>query len=167
MSLAETINRVGGFLADNPSAGQMVPTTRSSLVGALEVRVQVGDHQVTVDEPATIGGTERGPSPVELALASLGSCQAITYRLWAAKLGIPLEEVTIVVEADYDARGLLGVDGHGRPGFTAVRVSASLKGSMPERHGELHAAVDEHCPVLDLFSAGAPVTTMLTATGAG
>ena len=32
-------------------------------------------------------------NPVEYALAALGSCQAITYRVWAAPFGVKLDEV--------------------------------------------------------------------------
>jgi hypothetical protein len=35
---------------------------------------------------------------VEYALAALGSCQAITYRVWAAQLGIKLDKVEIGIE---------------------------------------------------------------------
>ena len=116
---------------------------------------------MTVDEPATIGGSEAGPSPIEMALVALGSCQAITYRLWATKLGIDVDSVRVSVEADYDARGLLGVSDHGRPGLTATRVNVTIEGPGRERFDELRIAVDEHCPVLDIFGAEVPVTTTL------
>ncbi|MFP3908094.1 MAG: OsmC family protein [Acidimicrobiales bacterium] len=150
MSLAATLDAVTTFVAENPEAAQVVPRADGELVGPLEVRVAVADHQVTVDEPEAIGGANAAPSPVETALVSLASCQAITYRLWAIKLGVDIDRVSVAVEADYDARGLLGVDGYDRPGFTAVRVIVTVEGAEGEPLEQLRSAVDEHCPVLDL-----------------
>jgi putative redox protein len=161
MSLAETLDVVTTFVTENPTAAQLVPRATGELVGPLEVLVTAGDHRLTIDEPVTIGGTDAGPSPIEAALVSLASCQAITYRLWATKLEIDLDEVRVAIEADYDARGLLGVDGYRRPGLDAVRVTVTLVGPDAEASRRLHAAVDEHCPVLDLFRTGVPVTTSL------
>jgi putative redox protein len=49
-----------------------------------------------------------------------------------------------------------------RPGFSAVRVEVSVTGpETRERYTELAAAVDAHCPVLDLFSNPVPVTVAL------
>src|SRR5262249_61729816 len=79
-------------------------------------------------------------------------CQAITYRFWAEHLGISLDKLTVRVEGDLDIRGFFGFNDSVRPGFSAVRVQIGITGpETPERYQELAAAVDEHCPVLDLF----------------
>jgi uncharacterized OsmC-like protein len=89
---------------------------------------------------------------VELALASLGSCQAITYRFWAAKLGIQLDGLEVSAEGDLDLHGFFGLDDQRRAGFSQVRLDITPIGPEPaERYRELADAVDAHCPVLDLF----------------
>lgn len=161
MSLADTLDAVTTFVRENPGVAQHVSRATGELVGPFEVLVHAGEHQLTIDEPVAIGGSEAGPSPIEMALVSLASCQAITYRLWATKLGIAAVKVRVAVEADYDARGLLGVDGYRRPGLDAVRVTVTLEGPDTETSQRLRTAVDQHCPVLDLFRVGVPVTTLL------
>jgi uncharacterized OsmC-like protein len=105
---------------------------------------------------------------VQYALASLGACQAITYRVWAAQLGIKLDSVTVRVEGDLDLRGFYGVDDGVRAGLSAVRVEVTVAGQeSEERYAELAAAVDEHCPVLDLFQNPVPVSRELLTSGAG
>ena len=44
-------------------------------------------------------------NPAEYALAALGSCQAITYRVWAAQLGIKLDKVDVSIDGEIDLRG--------------------------------------------------------------
>ena len=51
----------------------------------------------------------------------------------------------------------------GVPSPTAVRSSVTLEGPEPaERYETLVAAVDEHCPVLDLFTRPVPVERTVT-----
>lgn len=129
---------------------------------ATVVDVKVRDHQFTVDEPAALGGTDTAANPVEFALASLGSCQVITYQFWAAKLGIPLDSVKVTVSGDLDLHGIFGFDEAVRPGFSGVQVSVELSGPAdPAKYEELKQQVDEHCPVLDLFRNPTPTTTTL------
>lgn len=120
-------------------------------------------HRFTVDEPENLGGGNEAANPVEYALAALGSCQAITYRFWAARLGIALDTVHVNVEGDLDVRGFFGIDETVRSGFGAVRLQVRVSG--PEtagRYRELAEAVDAHCPVLDIFRHPVPVQRELT-----
>ena len=104
-------------------------------------------------------------NPVEYALAALGSCQAITYRVWAAQLGVKLDKVEIGIDGDIDLRGFFGIDDRIRAGFNAVRINVSLSGpEYAARYQELAAAVDAHCPVLDLFRNPVPVERKLVST---
>lgn len=138
---------------------------RASGSGSEGVRtdLQLRGHEVVIDEPASLGGADAGATPVEHALASLLSCQVVTYRFWAAKLGIELTDISAELEGDFDARGFFGLEEGVRAGFGEVRVALRLSGpETPERYRELQEAVDNHCPVLDLFRNPTPVTTVLT-----
>jgi uncharacterized OsmC-like protein len=87
---------------------------------------------------------------------------AITYRVWAAQLGIKLDKVEIGIDGDIDLRGFFGIDDRIRAGFNAVRINVSLSGPKhATRYEELAAAVDAHCPVLDLFRNPVPVERKL------
>ena len=128
--------------------------------------IKTGTHSFTVDEPSALGGADAAASPVQYALASLGSCQAITYRFWAAQLGVTLDSITVRVEGDLDLRGFFGVDDGVRPGFSGVHVEVTAAGpESEERYAELAAAVDAHCPVLDLFQNPVPVSRALITSG--
>lgn len=123
-----------------------------------EVSIRTGGHEFTIDEPPILAGTNLGASPVEHLLASLGSCQVITYQVWAAKLGIALEAVEVTVTGELDVHGFFGLDPDIRPGFQSIGVNVRLTGpETSERYAQLTKAVDEHCPVLDVLTVGVPV----------
>jgi uncharacterized OsmC-like protein len=119
---------------------------------------EVRQHELTIDEPLALGGTDTGPNPVELVLTALGACQAITYRIWAGLMGVELDEVRFETEGDIDVAGLLGLREGVRPGFSGIRHRVILTGPETEsRYRELMAVVDEHCPVLDILANPTPV----------
>lgn len=153
MSMVEIVNSTKLALISDPARAQVKFTAHNNLTGPTEVKVKVGSgHRITVDEPQALGGGNTAANPVEYALASLGSCQAISYRVWAAQLKVQLDTVEVEIEGDIDLRGFFGIDETVRPGFDAVRIRVRLIGPEPvARYEELAAAVDAHCPVLDLF----------------
>ncbi len=158
--LAEFTAATSTAVRANPTAGQVRPSVRTELVPgtATQVSVFTSSHEFTIDEPAGLGGTDQGANPIEHLLAALGACQVISYRFWAAKLGIALDTVDVRLAGDIDLRGFLGIDPSVRPGFESIDVEVVLGGpETQQRYEALSAAVEEHCPVLDNLSAGLPV----------
>lgn len=151
----------------NPDHGRLTLSATGDLLEGVRCRVEAREHALVMDEPFGLGGTDAGPNPVEAVLAALGACQAITYRIWAALLGIRLDAVHFETEGDIDVRGLLGLSDSVRPGLGAIRHRIVLTGPEPEaRYRELAEAVDRHCPVLDIVGSGAPVERVLEVVAA-
>jgi uncharacterized OsmC-like protein len=165
MSVGEAIEAREQAIGAEPEKARIVYRTEGALAGPLLVQLTSRKHTIEVDEPKGIGGGDAAASPVEYALIALASCQAITYRMWATKLGIELEGLEIAVEGDLDLHGLFGLDDEVNAGFSAIRIDVTPFGREPERFAELADAVDAHCPVLDMLTRPVPVERRLGGQG--
>jgi putative redox protein len=74
--------------------GGVVVCTESALC----TEVKANGHDLVSDEPPAFGGSDAGPTPYDYLLTALGSCTAITVRMYADRKGWPLETVTVRVE---------------------------------------------------------------------
>ena len=130
----------------------------SALVDGLRCEAQTRNFKLTVDERPLLGGTDAGPNPMELILTALGACQEITYRLYADLLGIPLDGISIEVSGDVDLCGFFSVDDEARPGYTGITADVVIDSpASDEEIQRLQAAVEAHCPVLDIIGNATPV----------
>ena len=66
--------------------------------GRFQQSVALGHHHLLADEPVSSGGLDSGPSPYEFLLASLGTCTAMTLRLYADHKGLPLDRVSVALK---------------------------------------------------------------------
>jgi putative redox protein len=63
--------------------------------GRFMQRVVVGRHELTADEPKSVGGNDSGPGPYDYLLAGLGACTSMTIRMYADRKEWPLEGVSV------------------------------------------------------------------------
>ncbi len=158
-SLATAITAMQDKLRLTPDTAQARFYSSSQLTAGFRSDVNIRQHRLVVDEPAALGGGDAGPNPIELLLAALGACQEITYRAHASALGIELDSVSVKLAGDIDLRGFFGVDARVRAGFQAIHGEVHIESrASPADLARLKAAVDAHCPVLDMLSAPVPVT---------
>ncbi len=144
-----------------------VETTARLVPGtATEVSITARDHAFTIDEPAALGGTDVGANPVEHLLAALGSCQVITYQVWAGKFGLKVDTVDVKLSGDIDLRGFFGLDSNVRPGFDDITVDVTVTGpETQEKYEELVQTVERHCPVLDNLASAVRVAGLVSVNG--
>jgi uncharacterized OsmC-like protein len=158
----DTIRTDWSQLTEAPIA-TFVAETR--LVDGFATTADIRQFALTIDEPPTLGGTDCGPTPVELVLAALGTCQEIVYATYARVLGIPIETITVRVEGRLDPRGFFGAADI-PAGFQDVAFDVDVASSAgPEAIGRLVATVNAHCPVLDILRQPVPVQGRYTLNG--
>ena len=161
-SLRETISATQERYRLQPDEALASFHSKSELVDGFRSDVTIRDHRVVVDEPPELGGRDAGPNPIELQLAALGACQEITYKAYATAMGIDIERVSVELKGDIDLRGFFGVDETVRAGYQKIRGTVHIKSSASrETLEKLKAAVDAHCPVLDMLTTPVPVSLEL------
>lgn len=113
----------------------------------IRVETESRNHKVIVDEPANLGGTDKGMNPVELLLSALGACQSIVARTYAKKFNIELQNFWVELEGDIDTDGFLGKSDV-RPGFQSIRYTFHIETTASKEKIEAYKEfIESHCPV--------------------
>ena len=109
-----------------PSMGQGTALTKVRWREGLTCDVEEGPWKFVVGMTEKYGGSNEGPNPGVYGRAALGSCLAIGYMMWAARLGVPIRALEVEIQADYDVRGELGVEDSVRPGYQRMRYVVTV-----------------------------------------
>lgn len=144
--------------------GRGTAVTTARLGDGLAVAIEDGRWRLAADMSERAGGSGGAPDPGVLGRAALASCLAVGYAMWAARLGVPLRDLSVSVEADYDVRGELGVTDDS-PSYSEVRCKVRI--DSPAARSDLEALVEiteRHSPYLDLFRRPIPVATEVELT---
>ncbi len=145
-----------------PSIGQGTATTTVRVRNGVTCDIEDGGWKLVADESVGDGGAGLGPDPGVFGRAALGSCLAMGYMIWSSYLEIPIDSVEVVVEADYDARGMFAVDDGVSPGWSGVRYTVHIASPADEaRVRELVEFADRHSPLLTDFREPIPITREL------
>lgn len=98
--------------------------------------------EVLVDEPASVGGTDLGPEPTSLLLASVASCFTIAIAYCARKQNVELNALSVSVTGKYDG-----------PRFGSIRIDSKLD-CDPEKVDTIVSAAERVCYVTNTLKSG-------------
>jgi putative redox protein len=123
---------------------------------------RAGKHVVIIDQPAPAGGTDAGPTPLDVQLMALGGCVAAIGRIIANQRKLAVRGLEVSIEGDIDTDGLLGKASASRVGFSAItaRVKIDADMSAAEKEQLLHD-IDVRCPISENLQNATPVSMVL------
>ncbi len=104
---------------------------------------------LTADEPLDLGGDDEGATPVELVLAGLGSCKAITLKMYAERKGWDLTHVGVDISHQKINQQY------------QISVRLHLAGNLTEDQRQRLLEVADKCPVHKLLKSEAQIETIL------
>ena len=154
---------VNAIVADESKAHATF-STRSELKEGLLAKITSRGFEYHSDEPASLGGNDLAPTPVELLLGSLCACQEIVIKAYASSLGITLKSVTVETKGELDLRGFLNINKDIRPGFHTVHFETKIDTSETEKEklDLLLKLAEEQCPVLDIIQNPVKINGSIT-----
>jgi uncharacterized OsmC-like protein len=149
-----------------PSVGQGTAVTKVTLQPGLACEVEDGAWRFNVGMTEKYGGLNSGPNPGVYGRAALGSCLAIGYGMWAARLEIPVRSLTVEVRARYDVRGELGIDDAIRPGYSDIVYIVTVDTDAADADVQrLLDTADRHSSWLDDIRNPVPITREVRIVG--
>ncbi len=141
-------------------AGQHQVRVRNS-AGAYYTEIKAGGHNLIADEPEKLGGSNLGSSPYDLLMAALGSCTAITLRMYADRKQWHLDEVNIYL----NHQKVHAADCESCPERTGsidhVERIIELSGHLNPSQRQRLLEIAERCPVHQSLNQPVHITTSL------
>lgn len=115
--------------------------------------LKTNGHSITIDEPESMGGEDKGPDPLSNMLASLAGCENVIANMVAKEMEFDLRGINFSIHGELDSRGLMGT-ADVRPYFQKVSIEAQVEtDESDERIQELREKTDARCPVYTTLKA--------------
>ena len=109
--------------------------------------IEIGGHRVRADEENEKGGDNTGPAPHELLLAALGSCTAMTLKVYAERKGWPLRDARVVLNGSTTDAGFV------------IARQLTLTGDLDADQRQRLIEIADKCPVNKTLSGTITIQT--------
>jgi putative redox protein len=111
--------------------------------------VSNGTHSIIVDEPEIIEGGNTGMEPHGLLLGSLGSCTAITLRMYINRKMWPVDDITVNLELFKNETGVI------------IKRWLSFKGELSDVQRVRLLQIADACPIHKILMGSIIIETGL------
>jgi putative redox protein len=127
----------------------MQPVKVSSTTLRFQQEIAIADFHLLADEPLALGGDNTGPAPFDFVLAGLGSCKAITVKMYAERKGWALSHISVelVYQKVQDRSQIL--------------VQMQLEGELTTEQRQRLLEIADKCPVHKLLAGDVRIQTSL------
>jgi len=172
----EGVMAVDKLVRENPAMGKCQFKAKSSWQRGTKSQVSIsgwtagGNNMapaprrftIMVDEPPELGGVDGAPNPVEVLLSALAGCVTVGIATNAQMFGVPIDAIDIDLEADIDARGMLGHDKSVRNGMTAIRYTVTIQSpALEDKVRKVKETIDRKSPVRDTLASPVNIVSKL------
>ena len=115
-----------------------------------------GKFSMIIDEPRNMGGTDEGPTPIQVLLMSLAGCLNVTGHEVAKQRGLKLNGMKVMIEGVMNPCAFIGCSFEERAGFQQIKVTIDpdIENASPEEIAAWLEETENRCPVTDNVRAG-------------
>ncbi len=109
-----------------------------------KTEIHIPPHVLIADEPKDVGGQDLGPAPMELLLSSLGSCKAITMRMYADRKKWDVDAIEISLSVSKQKGELQETN--------FIKCHIRLDGNLDETQRQRLLKIADKCPIHKILS---------------
>jgi uncharacterized OsmC-like protein len=135
---------------------------RGKSANATQMNLTAGRFNMVIDEPPSLGGTDAGPSPIQVLLMSLAGCLNVTGHEVAKQKGLKLHGMEIKIEGVMNPCTFIGCSFEERAGFQQIKitVNADMEGATQAEIDAWLEETENRCPVTDNIRASTNISVM-------
>jgi uncharacterized OsmC-like protein len=150
---------------ETPEAGLVRLRAEGALApGAIACKVETGRALVEAGLHPKTGGDGSQACSGDMLLEALCACAGVTMSAVATALGVDLRGGRVRAEADFDARGTLGVDRAAPVGLTGIALDFDVEADAdPEQLATLLRLTERYCVILQTLRQGQEVEARISA----
>jgi uncharacterized OsmC-like protein len=113
--------------------------------GGMRAVVEAGEFDIVVDEPESVGGTNTGPQPTDLLLASVASCLTRALAHVARRRGVELTGLRVQAVGTYDGPKFVRIS----VTITSTTAAEVVEALIPQAERVCYVSNTlRHCPEL-------------------
>ncbi|WP_422362834.1 alpha/beta fold hydrolase [Pyruvatibacter mobilis] len=126
-------------------------TVVETRAGKFQNQVIAGEHLLLADEPVSVGGMDTGPTPYQYLNAALGTCTAMTLRMYADHKKLSLDRVVVRVGHDRihvdDCAECAEHEGNTNGMVDVLERDIELEGDLDDETRSRLMEIADKCPV--------------------
>ncbi len=122
-----------------------------------------GKHEIISDEPPEVeGGNNQGPDPYDLLLMSLGTCTAMTMKMYARRKKWPVEDIYIEMRHNKShAEDCIDCEDP-KSKIDSIEKELIIKGDLSQEQLDKLMDISKKCPVHKTLLGEIEINTMLS-----
>jgi uncharacterized OsmC-like protein len=126
---------------------------------------KVRGFTVVQDEPESVWGTAKGPTPTDYFITSVGFCENVIFARNASLARLSIDSLETIVTGSWDRRGLFEIGGVS-PYFRSITVETKISTRDPvEKVVEVARQTHRRCPVHATLSRATEMIFKLVVNG--
>lgn len=142
MQIRDAQERAMSVFRRRPETALDTVTALATITSGLTCKFEQGEHSAIIDMPATVGGSDEGPTPGFFARAAIAGCVSIGIKMTAIRLGVELKSVKVGLEMDFDNSAMFGMgEATAAPLMTRLDIELESEASKEELESLVETAL--------------------------